>query len=83
MSDTWSGNTSTSWFTAGNWSGGHPTVSPTGSETVVISGTSSNQPVISPLLTGATKMCVAQAMSAGGSTYPVFEDTQIEVAGFV
>jgi len=75
MSDTWSGSSSTSWFTGGNWSGGVPTISATGSETVVISGTVSNQPVI-PY--NQTEITVAQTVYNNGTVWTsTLTETQI------
>ncbi len=86
MSDTWSGSTSTSWFTNGNWTSGTgrhtthnaPTISATGSQSIVISGTTANQPVISPTASGATDILVAQTVVTNGTTYTVLSETQID-----
>ena len=78
MSDTWSGKSSTSWFTTGNWSGNaYPTISATGSQTVVISGSISNQPTISPRASGATDIYVAQTLTTDGQDLTSLLETQI------
>ena len=85
MSDTWSGNTSNSWFTTdnswftrGNWStGAVPTISATGSQTVVISGSISNQPTISPRASGATEIYVAQTLTTDNQDVTSLLETQI------
>jgi len=52
-STTWTSTGSTNWYSGGNWSGGVPTVSTSGTETVVVSGAVASQPTISPLVNGA------------------------------
>jgi hypothetical protein len=52
-STTWTSTGSTNWYTGGNWSGGVPTVSTSGTELVVVSGADGTQPIISPLAVGA------------------------------
>ncbi|MBB5371982.1 Hint domain-containing protein [Acidocella aromatica] len=76
MSDTWKGS-STSWFTKNNWSGGVPTNSANGTQSVVISGTTTNQPVISPTASGAADIYVAQTLTVDSTTYTVLLETQI------
>jgi hypothetical protein len=79
MSDTWSGSTSTSWFTGANWSTGKaPASSAAGTLSVVISGTAAHQPVISPTATGATDINVAQTVVTNGTTYTVLSETQVD-----
>ena len=84
MTDTWKGQSSTSWFDAGNWNTGNsntgavPTISATGNQSVVISGPStSSQPVISPFASGASDIYVVQTLTTGGQNYTSLLETQI------
>ncbi|MDR3505962.1 MAG: Hint domain-containing protein [Acidocella sp.] len=77
MSDTWKGS-STSWFTGSNWSGSVPTNSSIGTQAVIISGTTTNQPVISPTATRASTIWVNQTISVGSTVAAtVLLETQI------
>ncbi len=73
MPDTWSGSSSTAWFTSSNWSGNTPVISATGTQSVVISG-GGNQPVI-PYT--QTKITVVQTVTTGGANYTSLAETQI------
>ena len=76
MSDTWSGSSSTSWFTAGNWNTGKvPTISATGTQSVVINGSSGDQPVIPAT---ETEITVNQTVNSNGTAeYTSLTETQI------
>ncbi len=77
MADSWNGSNSTDWFTSKNWSNGVPTNTATGTQHVVISGTSSHQPVISPNASNAQDIWVAQTLNTAGANYSLLEETQI------
>lgn len=75
MSDTWTGSSSTAWFTAGNWStGAVPTISATGTQSVVINGSLTNQPVI-PY--SQNIITVIETVITAGTTYTSLVETQI------
>jgi hypothetical protein len=77
MSDTWKGSSS-NWFSNSNWTNKTPKISSSGTQSVVISGTASSQPVISPTASGASDIWVAQTVMTNGTTYTVLQETQID-----
>jgi hypothetical protein len=81
MSDTWTGTNSTNWYSNGtsghrNWSNNVPVISATGTQSVVINGSVTNQPVISPTNAGSN-IAVAQTLNTGGAGYTVLTESQI------
>ncbi len=78
MSDTFTSNSNKNWFRNSNWTSGGtqhaPAITATGAQNVIIDG---KTVVISPTVSGATDISVAQTLNTGGISYTVLEETQI------